>query len=63
MEEYQELYSKIFLIPSKILELNTMTNQKIVLQIDARYRIGKSVAILINDQVIGFFFLRKLANG
>ena len=56
MEEYQELYSKIFLIPSKILELNTMTNQKIVLQIDARYRIGKSVAILINDQVIGFFF-------
>ena len=59
MEEYQELYSKIFLIPSKILELNTMTNQKIVLQIDARYRIGKSVAILINDQVIGVFFSEK----
>ena len=45
MEEYQEFLSKIVLIPSKILDLNIMTNEKVGLQIDA-----------INDQVIGFFF-------
>ena len=54
MEEYQEFLSKIVLIPSKILDLNTMTNEKVGLQIDAAYT--------INDQVTGLVFFFEKAS-
>ena len=53
MEEYQEFYTKLSLISGKKRSIDELTGQPIELQIDAAYRIGKSVAVLHKETVIG----------
>ena len=53
MEEFQVLYSKVILKRDIELDLNSMKEQDVRLEIDAAYKIGKSIAVLLNDQVIG----------
>ena len=51
--EYQEIYSKIILIKQFEMDLNTMKERDVKVEIDEMYRIGKSVAILLDDRIIG----------
>ena len=53
MEEFQEVFSKIILIKNPDLGLKSLVDEDVVLEIDAAYKIGKSVAVLLGDQVIG----------
>ena len=53
MEEFQEFFSKIVLISSFEMDLAAITNKNVSLQIDAAYKIGRSIAVLLDEQVIG----------
>ena len=52
-DEYQEIYSKVILIKSEEMDLNTMIGKSLTLEIDAAYTIGKSIAVLSGGKVIG----------
>ena len=53
MEEYQEFYSKIILIKNSEVDHDSLINGAVALEIDAAYSIGKSVAALVDGEVIG----------
>ena len=53
MEEFQVVYSTLILHKGGEMDLSTMRDQVIVIQKDASYTIGRSVAVLCNDRVIG----------
>ena len=53
MAEYQDVYSKIILIKQIEMDLDNMKGRDVKMEIDVNYRIGKSVAVLLNDCIIG----------
>ena len=53
MEEFQELYTKVILIKSLEMDLSAMKNRDVSLEVDVAYAIGKSVAVILEGQVIG----------
>ena len=58
MEEYQQLYSKVILIKSEEMDLNTMIDGTFMLEIDAAFTTGKSIAVLCDRKgiVLQFHF-------
>lgn len=53
MEEYQEFHTKLSLILGNKHKVEELFERPLELQIDASYRIGKSIAVLRNETVIG----------
>lgn len=53
MEEYQILLTKVILRNDVEIDLNIMRERDVCLMIDASYTIGKSVAVIYENQVIG----------
>ena len=53
MEEFQDIFSKIILINKTESDLNSMIEKEVSLEIDVAYKIGKSVAVLHDGQIIG----------
>ena len=53
MEEYQVFYSKIILKKDHEMDLNNTSERGVRLEIDVAYTLGKSVAVLHNDNVVG----------
>ena len=53
MEEFQVLYTKVILRRDVEMDLNNMREREVRLEIDAAYKIGKSVAVILEDQIVG----------
>ena len=52
-EEFQVVFSRVILTSGFEIDLNTLRDQDVTLEVDASYTIGRSVAVLWEGQVIG----------
>jgi hypothetical protein len=52
-KEFQEFYTRVVLMKTDAINYNSLIGQMVKVQVDTAYSIGKSIAVLQEDQVIG----------